>query len=155
LWPKRLEKTLWHIRSIGKLSEKTNYVYKTEEVNQLYFELFTALEEELARFGVNYEISVDSPKIVLDLKDIEDFEKRTNEILLASYTFIFDENKKLKDEISKLKDQLIENSLNNYGNEKTQEQIDHLKNSLNTGLERLTREINHVKSSGRLAIPKL
>ena len=56
LYPKRLEKTLWHIRSIGKLSEKTNYVYETKEVENIYSTLFGELERELARFSVNYEI---------------------------------------------------------------------------------------------------
>ena len=39
LWPKRLQKAIWHIESIGKLSEKTNYIYKPEEVKAIKSQL--------------------------------------------------------------------------------------------------------------------
>ena len=35
LYPKRLKNAKWNIRSIGKLSERTNYVYEEEEVDEI------------------------------------------------------------------------------------------------------------------------
>ena len=48
LYPKRLEKAVWSIRSIGKLSEKSNYIFEEEEVLNMISKLVSELNVTIA-----------------------------------------------------------------------------------------------------------
>ena len=137
LWPKRLQKAIWHIESIGKLSEKTNYIYKPEEVKAIKSQLNKTLEEALVRFDVGLPNNIDEESHILSNKAFNAVLHRVNKIEK--------ENKLLKDQI------------NNAAatKESLEGEIQHLYALIAKTSDRLSREINHVKSSGRLAIPKL
>ena len=51
LYTKRLEKAETSIKSIGKLSEKTNYIYKEDEVDEILYRLMSVLKSEIVKFG--------------------------------------------------------------------------------------------------------
>ena len=51
LYPKRLEKAVWSLRSIGKLSNRTNYVYEDEEVDKILSTLMFELKAAISKFG--------------------------------------------------------------------------------------------------------
>ena len=51
LYPKRLKNAVWSIHSIGKLSERTNYSYKEEEVDEILSTLMWALKSTIIKFG--------------------------------------------------------------------------------------------------------
>ena len=51
LYPKRLEKAVWSIRSIGKLSNRSNYVYEDEEVEKIFSILMFELKAAISKFG--------------------------------------------------------------------------------------------------------
>lgn len=137
LWPKRLEKTLWHIQSIGKLSEKTNYIYRPEEIEAIKSQLNIALTETMLRFDTGLANNIeeetnDAPNKVLNtlLYRIEKAEK-ANKLLRDQINSIAIAKDVLEAEVLGLQDLIAKTS------------------------DRLSREINHVKSSGRLAIPKV
>ena len=44
LYPKRLEKAVWSIRSIGKLSERSNYVFEEDEVLEMISKLVSEIQ---------------------------------------------------------------------------------------------------------------
>ena len=60
LWPKRLEKALWHIQSIGKLSEKTNYIYESDEIGIISSQLNKTLAEAISKFDVGELNDIDN-----------------------------------------------------------------------------------------------
>ena len=51
LYPKRLKNAKWNIRSIGKLSERTNYVYEEEEVDEILSTLMFEIKAAMSKFG--------------------------------------------------------------------------------------------------------
>ena len=51
LYPKRLEKAVWSIQSIGKLSNRSNYVYEDEEVDNILSTLMFELKAAISKFG--------------------------------------------------------------------------------------------------------
>ena len=51
LYPKRLKNAKWNIRSIGKLSERTNYVYEEEEVDEILSTLMFEIKAAISKFG--------------------------------------------------------------------------------------------------------
>ena len=51
LYPKRLKNAKWNIRSIGKLSERTNYVYKEKEVDEILSTLMFEIKAAISKFG--------------------------------------------------------------------------------------------------------
>jgi hypothetical protein len=51
LYPNRLKKAAWSIRSIGKLSNRTNYVYEDEEVDKILSTLMFELKAAISKFG--------------------------------------------------------------------------------------------------------
>tara|TARA_Y100000588_G_scaffold36257_1_gene34835 strand:+ start:173 stop:505 length:333 start_codon:yes stop_codon:yes gene_type:complete len=67
LYPKRLEKAIWSIRSIGKLSEKSNYIFEEEEVLKMISKLVSELKVTIAKFGIPEESS--NPEINDEIYD--------------------------------------------------------------------------------------
>ena len=51
LYPKRLKNAKWNIRSIGKLSERTNYVYEEKEVDEILSTLMFEIKAAISKFG--------------------------------------------------------------------------------------------------------
>ena len=51
---KRLENAKWRIRSIGKLSDRSNYAYQEEEVEHIFSTLMFELKTAIAKFGSLY-----------------------------------------------------------------------------------------------------
>ena len=51
LYPKRLKNAKWNIRSIGKLSERTNYVYEEDEVDEILSTLMFEIKAAISKFG--------------------------------------------------------------------------------------------------------
>lgn len=51
LYPNRLKKAAWSIRSIGKLSNRSNYVYEDEEVDKILSTLMFELKAAISKFG--------------------------------------------------------------------------------------------------------
>ena len=51
LYPKRLKNAVWSIRSIGKLSNRSNYVYEEEEVEKIFSTLMFELKAAISKFG--------------------------------------------------------------------------------------------------------
>ena len=51
LYPRRLENAQKIIRSIGKLSERTNYVYKDKEVDEILSTLMFEIKAAICKFG--------------------------------------------------------------------------------------------------------
>ena len=52
LYPKRLEKAVWSIRSIGKLSEKSNYVFEEDEVFEMISKLVSEIQIVIGKFNI-------------------------------------------------------------------------------------------------------
>ena len=57
LYPKRLEKAIWSIRSIGKLSEKSNYIFEEDEVLKMISKLVSELKVMIAKFDIPKAVS--------------------------------------------------------------------------------------------------
>ena len=53
LYPKRLKNTVWNIRSIGKLSARTNYIYEDVEVDEILSTLIFELKAVITKFGLD------------------------------------------------------------------------------------------------------
>ena len=136
LWPKRLEKALWHIQSIGKLSEKTNYIYEPGEVEAISSQLNKTLAEAISKFDVGEFNNIDEQSPGVSVKEFK--------ALLQRVIKTEKENK------------LLNGQINNVvrANDDLYKEVGSLKNLLSVTSDRLSREISHVKSSGRLAIPK-
>ena len=89
LYPKRLEKAIWSIRSIGKLSEKSNYIFEEDEVLKMISKLVSELKVTIAKFdipkerpslGINDEIN---DQLKNEIKSLENkFTKRNDLVLL-------------------------------------------------------------------------
>ena len=52
LYPKRLEKAVWSIRSIGKLSERANYVFEEDEVLEMISKLVSEIQIVIGKFNI-------------------------------------------------------------------------------------------------------
>ena len=88
LYPKRLEKAIWSIRSIGKLSEKSNYIFEEDEVLKMISKLISELEVIIAKFdipkesstpGINDEIN---DQLKNEIKSLENEFNKRNELVL-------------------------------------------------------------------------
>ncbi len=53
LYPKRLKNAVWNIRSIGKLSARTNYIYEDAEVDEILSTLVFELKAVITKFGLD------------------------------------------------------------------------------------------------------
>ena len=53
LYPKRLKNTVWNIRSIGKLSVRTNYIYEDVEIDEMLSTLIFELKAVITKFGLD------------------------------------------------------------------------------------------------------
>ncbi len=87
LYPKRLEKAIWSIRSIGKLSEKSNYIFEEEEVLKMISKLVSELKVTIAKFdipkessrpGINDEIN---DQLKNEIKSLENLFNKRNELI--------------------------------------------------------------------------
>ena len=87
LYPKRLEKAIWSIRSIGKLSEKSNYIFEEEEVLKMISKLVSELKVIIAKFdiakesstpGINDEIN---DQLKNEIKSLENIFNKRNELV--------------------------------------------------------------------------
>ena len=87
LYPKRLEKAIWSIRSIGKLSEKSNYIFEEEEVLKMISQLVSELKVSIAKFdipkeststGINDEIN---DQLKNEIKSLENIFNKRNELV--------------------------------------------------------------------------
>ena len=136
LWPKRLEKALWHIQSIGKLSEKTNYIYESDEIEVIRSQLNKTLAEAISKFDVGEFNNTDEQSPGVFVKEFKTLLQRV-----------------IKTE---KENTLLNGQINNVvrANDDLYKEVESLKNLLSVTSDRLSREISHVKSSGRLAIPK-
>ena len=136
LWPKRLEKALWHIQSIGKLSEKTNYIYESDEIGIISSQLNKTLAEAISKF---------------DIGEINDIDEQSPGVSVKEFKALLQRVIKTEKE-----NKLLNGQINNVikVNSSLYKEIESLKNLLSVTSDRLSREIGHVKSSGRLAIPK-
>ena len=88
LYPKRLEKAIWSIRSIGKLSEKSNYIFEEDEVLKMISKLISELKVIIAKFdipkerstpGINDEIN---DQLKNEIKSLENEFNKRNELVL-------------------------------------------------------------------------
>ena len=88
LYPKRLEKAIWSIRSIGKLSEKSNYIFEEDEVLKMISKLISELKVMIAKFdiakesstpGINDEIN---DQLKNEIKSLENEFNKRNELVL-------------------------------------------------------------------------
>ena len=136
LWPKRLEKAIWHIQSIGKLSEKTNYIYESGEIGIISSQLKKTLAEAISKF---------------DIGEINDIDEQSPGVSVKEFKALLQRVIKTEKE-----NKLLNGQINNVirVNDSLYKEIESLKNLLSIKSDRLSREISHVKSSGRLAIPK-
>ena len=136
LWPKRLEKAIWHIQSIGKLSEKTNYIYESGEIGIISSQLNKTLAEAISKF---------------DIGEINDIDEQSPGVSVKEFKTLLQRVIKTEKE-----NKLLNGQINNVvrANDDLCKEIESLKNLLSVTSDRLSREIGHVKSSGRLAIPK-
>ena len=87
LYPKRLEKAIWSIRSIGKLSEKSNYIFEEDEVLKMISKLISELKVIIAKFdiakesstpGINDEIN---NQLKNEIKSLENLFNKRNELV--------------------------------------------------------------------------
>ena len=87
LYPKRLEKAIWSIRSIGKLSEKSNYIFEEDEVLKMISKLISELKVIIAKFdiakessspGINDEIN---DQLKNEIKSLENLFNKRNELV--------------------------------------------------------------------------
>ena len=73
LYPKRLKNAKWNIRSIGKLSERTNYVYEEEEVDEILSTLMFEIKAAISKFGSGAVEERFKRYIDIDLKHMDSF----------------------------------------------------------------------------------
>ena len=57
LYTKALQKPVWSIRSIGKLSERSNYVFEEDEVLEMISKLVSELQIVIGKFEIPKESS--------------------------------------------------------------------------------------------------
>ena len=87
LYPKRLEKAIWSIRSIGKPSEKSNYIFEEDEVLKMISKLVSELKVPIAKFDITKETS--SPgindeindQLKNEIKSLENLFNKRNELI--------------------------------------------------------------------------
>ena len=88
LYPKRLEKAIWSIRSIGKLSEKSNYIFEEDEVLKMISKLVSELKVTIAKFDITKEISRPevgdeiNDQLKNEIKSLENEFNKRNELVL-------------------------------------------------------------------------
>tara|TARA_B100000029_G_scaffold409652_1_gene411286 strand:+ start:599 stop:928 length:330 start_codon:yes stop_codon:yes gene_type:complete len=87
LYPKRLEKAVWSIRSIGKLSERSNYVFEETEVLGMISKLVSELNIVIGKFDIRKERSeTDTSDINEEVKNkirsLENAFNKKNELVL-------------------------------------------------------------------------
>ena len=88
LYPKRLEKAIWSIRSIGKLSEKSNYIFEEDEVLKMISKLVSELKVTIAKFDIPKDSSRNevsngiNDQLINDIKFLENEFNKRNELVL-------------------------------------------------------------------------
>ncbi len=89
LYPKRLEKAIWSIRSIGKLSEKSNYIFEEDEILKMIAKLVSELKVTIAKFDIPKDSSRTkvsdgiNDQLINEIKCLEnEFNKRNKLVLL-------------------------------------------------------------------------
>ena len=71
LYPRRLENAQKIIRSIGKLSERTNYIYKDKEVDEILSTLMFEIKAAISKFGSGSVEERFKRYIEIDLKQMK------------------------------------------------------------------------------------
>ena len=87
LYPRRLENAQKIIRSIGKLSERTNYVYKDKEVDEILSTLMFEIKAAISKFGSGSVEERFNRYIDIDLKHMKVI-KDSDPELRANLAFI-------------------------------------------------------------------
>ena len=88
LYPKRLEKAIWSIRSIGKLSEKSNYIFEEDEILKMISKLVSELKVTIAKFDIPKDNSRNevsngiNDQLINDIKFLENEFNKRNELVL-------------------------------------------------------------------------
>jgi len=88
LYPKRLEKAIWSIRSIGKLSEKSNYIFEEDEILKMISKLVSELKVTIAKFDIPKDSSRNevsngiNDQLINDIKFLENEFNKRNELVL-------------------------------------------------------------------------
>jgi len=88
LYPKRLEKAIWSIRSIGKLSEKSNYIFEEDEVLKMISKLVSELKVTIAKFDIPEDSSRNevsngiSDQLINEIKSLENAFNKRNELVI-------------------------------------------------------------------------
>ena len=88
LYPKRLEKAIWSIRSIGKLSEKSNYIFEDDEVLKMISKLISELKVTIAKFDIQKDSSrnevsdTKNDELIIEIKSLENTFNKRNELVL-------------------------------------------------------------------------
>jgi hypothetical protein len=88
LYPKRLEKAIWSIRSIGKLSEKSNYIFEDDEVLKMISKLISELKVTIAKFDIQKDSSrnevsdANNDELIIEIKSLENTFNKRNELVL-------------------------------------------------------------------------
>ena len=88
LYPKRLEKAIWSIRSIGKLSEKSNYIFEEDEILKMISKLVSELKVTIAKFDIPKDSSRNevsngiNDQLINDIKFLENEFNKRNELVI-------------------------------------------------------------------------
>jgi hypothetical protein len=153
LYPKRLEKAVWSIRSIGKLSNRSNYVYEDEEVEKIFSILMFELKAAISKFGKGtveerfkryLEIDFKQLNVIketdLELYDyiIDKFEKNGGANLLEHYLKESLTNEKESDDLNRIKGEL----------DRSSETIRQLKNTTRRVEEKMNEMNGYMKEVG-------
>ena len=114
----------------------TNYIYESDEIGIISSQLNKTLAEAISKFDIGEFNNIDEQSPGVSVKEFK--------ALLQRVIKTEKENK------------LLNGQINNVvrANDDLCKEVGSLKNLLSVTSDRLSREISHVKSSGRLAIPK-
>ena len=129
LYPKRLKNAVWSIRSIGKLSNRSNYVYAEEEVNKILATLMFELKLAMSKFGKGSVKDRFKRYLDIDFRQIKATEEADPEL----YKYIMEKLKSGKG--ANLIEQYLEESRSEKKEESTaplvtKEMLDEAKNML-------------------------
>ena len=149
LYPNRLEKALKSIRSIGKLSEQTNYIYTEKEVAQIIHDLETEVRATMILFLKGSGSVEDRYKRILDFdyevirsletKDPELFDYILKKQSLGSSALVeyFDERKRIDESLDI--PELLSETNESSGNKDLHAEILEIKSKINSIQEKLSK----------------
>ena len=147
LYPKRLKNAVWSIRSIGKLSNRSNYVYEEEEVEKIFSTLMFELKAAISKFGKGTVEERFKRYLEIDFKQlnviketdpelydyiIDKFDRNGGANLLEHYLKESLSDEKESDELNRIKGEL----------DRSSETIRQLKNTMMMSIKILTRVFN-------------